>query len=269
MFTASSLERCIMKKAEFVMALNQFHNGTKFDPTHKGQTTLARFLAQYFDQLVIPADQKYDFWTIDHYIPVLLLEATKELRTSNSQIAQEVRAEYESKLGRAFPDLTVLGPVDIIGQSMTRMSLQNLIEQVTGEEWVGREIQTLFTAEQTLLTQRFYAFVSQVHRTGMYELIYSSSSRGMNGQFASTALRSYVIAGRLMYTFTREKDTYEENVTFVCQEDDPLAMSAGLHRCSTNLETALSMFEDVIKEWPLNERTQAALFVADKAVVLG
>ena len=72
-----------MKKAALVGSLSRYAD-RELGST-KGQKTLARFLAHYFDSLEIPADQKWDHWSIDQYIPQLLLGAFEVFRTSEDE----------------------------------------------------------------------------------------------------------------------------------------------------------------------------------------
>jgi hypothetical protein len=235
-----------MKKVDLV-------DGLRMAGRKPRQADLAEFLADYFDNLVIPADEKYDFWNIDHYLPRMLLDAIEQYRLTRNT---------------SFPDLTTAGPIDVLEQAMALSRLTDIIADVTHDDHLASEVEKFFTAEQTLLRQGFQRFVDHVHRKGLFDIIATDNARGMSGEFGKTTLRSYVMAGRLMYTFARARGKSEENVTFICEEEDPLAMSAGIQSCYTSLATALAMFSDVIKGWPTDEQAQRDIYVGNRKVAL-
>ncbi len=73
-----------MKKADLVAALQRYADEGR--GRMKGQSTLARFLAYYFDQLEIPADEQWKFWRIEGHLPQLLLGGLEEFRTSSKLV---------------------------------------------------------------------------------------------------------------------------------------------------------------------------------------
>jgi hypothetical protein len=79
----------------------------------------------------------------------------------------------------------------------------------------------------------------------------------MSGVFGGTKLASYVIAGRVMLTFSNGDD----NVSFVAADDDG-DPQMGLQSINATLPSARAMVEEVIREWesstlPENERYKA------------
>lgn len=75
----------------------------------------------------------------------------------------------------------------------------------------------------------------------------------MSGKFGETELRTFITAGRIMFTFARRKKG--ESVSFIGEEGDPLCLSAGLQSVQTDFRTALDIIEDVIKHWPQDQKT--------------
>lgn len=224
--------------------------------TASRSSSLATYLADYFEKLDIPADEKYDFWNIDPYLAKLLLEP--------------IEAYYAIHGGESMPSITMLGPVNAIRQTQAQLEVRYLLEEVTGSAEFAASCMTLFTAEQSLMKQEFQRFVNQVHRKGLFDVISACKNPGMSGEFGKTTLRSYVLAGRLMYTFVRSSgDDYEESITFVCSDDDPNAMDAGLQTCYASLDGALAMFRNVITHWPATVEEQTKVYLSDPSIRLG
>lgn len=255
-----------MKKADLVGALSRYAD--RGMGRMKGQDTIARFLAMYFNELEIPADQKWDFWDIDRYIPQLLLGAFDVFRTSEDEVFRQLRTRYEEELGHPFPDL-----IDIWGdgveQVITIQGLGCMFEDAIGAKWMASAIDALFNAQRHLLEQTFYTFLDRVFRRGLFEVIDTSPRRGMSGTFGETTLRSYVVAGRLMLTFARPGEQMEHSVSFVCGDDDPLGLGGGTQSVYTDLQTALAMINDVTANWPQERSAQQEVFKADENVNIG
>lgn len=89
-------------------------------------------------------------------------------------------------------------------------------------------------------------FITRVYRCGLYDRIDACASRGMSGQFGTTMLRSYVIAGRVMLTFSRG----DCQVTLLAALDDDDGTMMGLHTLRGTADEALAMLDEVIRLWP-------------------
>jgi hypothetical protein len=106
-----------------------------------------------------------------------------------------------------------------------------------------------------------------VYRKGLFDIIEACNVRGMSGQFGDTVLRTYTLCGRIMMTFAKstEKDLIGDNsVTFITEEGDPLAYSAGIQTIEADFRTSLDLIEDVIKYWP--EVQKAGTFKAKASI---
>lgn len=248
-----------MKKEELVKKLRAYaRTGGK----RNGQDILSEFLAYYFDRLDIPSSDKYDFFRIENSLANLLVGAIEAFRTSQDEIVIGLRNQYDSIRGMEF---TSLGNDRILETAMNASALADLIGDVT-DQYVKQEVEALFNAERLLLNQQFQRFAHAVHANGLYDIINESRARGMSGKFGKTTLRSYVMAGRLMYTFARTHITQEVSFTYVCEDEDPLAMSAGIQSCYADLKTCLAMLSDVIRTWPKDPAGQRRVFAADSKV---
>lgn len=255
-----------MKKAELVEALSRYADQRK--GSMKGQDVLARFLAHYFSELEIQADQKWDFWDIDLYIPQLLVCAFETFRTSEDETIRQFRALFEEELGRPFTDLTSIWG-NGIDQALTVQALGFLFRDIIGAEWPAKEIDMVFNAERHLLEQVFYKFLDQVSRNGLFQIIDESTKRGMSGSFGQITLRTYMMAGRLMLTFARHGEEMEYRVSFVCGDDDALGLGGGTQSVYADLQTAIDMINDVIVGWPDDPSAQAEIFRIDENVSIG
>ena len=255
-----------MKKAELVRALNRYADQSR--GRMKGQNTLARFLAHYFYNLEIPADQKKDFWDIDQFIPQLLIGAVEELRSSDEETVLQLRTRYEKELGRLLPDLTDIWG-NGIDQTLTVQGLGYLFQDAMRADWIADKIDTVFNAQRHLLQQEFYKFLDRVFRRGLFQMVDESPQTGMSGTFGETTLRTYMIAGRLMLTFACPGVLLEQSVSFVCTDDDPLGLGGGVQSVYTDLQTAIAMINDVITGWPSDRTAQSKAFKADDNVSIG
>jgi len=253
----------------------------------KGQKAFATYLIEYLEVLVIPSDEKYDFFRIEEYLPKILADAFEHLRVGTDELATKHRALYEEETGHLVPNIIDLGMSHMLDQSgAVQTTLGFLMKDVIGESWIEAEIDAYCNAQSHVLQHTFDKFVRSVYRKGMYEAIDKCKSRGMAGKFGRTELRSYVMAGRVMFTFARKrkgKTVYygpdnkpfhtlpyrEDSVSFVAEDSDPLALGAGIQSVQANFKTSLAMIEDVVKYWPGNPRERKTAFKASESVSLG
>ena len=105
----------------------------------------------------------------------------------------------------------------------------------------------------------------------------------MSGKFGETELRTFICAGRRMFTFARRidksKDSYfkkdgelycnEDSVSFVGEDHDLRCLSAGIQSIQADFRTCLDMIEDVIKNWPTEIDEQRKVYKANKEVSMG
>jgi hypothetical protein len=143
-----------------------------------------------------------------------------------------------------------------------------MMKDVTKAEWIDDAIDRYVNAEFHLLQQRFDKFLRVVYKEGLFKIIKECQDRGMSGSFGNTELRTYVIAGRTMFTFARKNKEGEESLSFVSDDTDPNGLSAGVQSVYTDLGGALGMIDDVINGWPSSPDKQKRMFTVDKEVSL-
>jgi len=257
-----------MKQAQLVSVLQDFGNANR-EPQPgrtKGQATFALFLSKYIAGLKIPHDQEYDFWQIDNHIPSILVGAIRAFEKSEELWIVEFRKTYEKEIEHPFYDPTQVYAGNNVHAALEVSMIQELIYNITEAGYLRHEIDVLLNAERNLVGLRFAQFQDQVyHVGGLNKVITECEFKGMSGKFGETTLRSYVMAGRLMFTFSRGSGENESTVSFVCEEDDPVGLGGGLQSCYAELPVAISMIEDVITNWAECK----SAFEADKAVFIG
>jgi hypothetical protein len=146
-----------------------------------------------------------------------------------------------------------------------------MLREITKKDWVEHDIDTYCNAQKYVLQQTFDKFLRLVYRRGLGEMADKCDKRGMSGKFAETELRTFIIAGRIMFTFARRQNSkpaqtspYEEDsVSFVGEDGDLLCLGTGLQSVATDFRTALDMIEDVIKHWPPNTKEQKKIYKAN------
>jgi hypothetical protein len=278
-----------MHKKELVQRLRRHvatfdHQAGRERPSRwKGQKAFADFLAHYLDQLNIPYDEKYDFWRIEDHLPQLLVEAFEELRTGTDQAVVSFREEYEAETGHEVPNITDLGESNALHQSSAvQTTLGFMLRDVMENQWIENKIEKYCNAQYLVLQQVFDKFLRLVYRRGMGKMIDKSADRGMSGTFGKTHLRTYVLAGRVMFTFARivdeskpssyEKEgklySNEHSVSFVGEDGDPLCLGAGIQSIYADFRTALDMIEDVTTSWPADAKEQRKVFQGSKEVAV-
>jgi hypothetical protein len=158
-----------------------------------------------------------------------------------------------------------------------------MLREITGQDWVEHQIDTYCNAQKYVLQQTFDKFLRQVYRQGLGEMIDKCNKARMSGKFGETELRTFITAGRIMFTFARRidknKDSYykkegelycnEWSVSFVGEDGDPLCLSTGIQSVYANFRTAFDMIEDAIKHWSSDPKEQKKLYKADTKVSIG
>lgn len=264
-----------MHKKELVQRLQQYaanfdHGLGRDGPVRwKGQLAFARFLAYYLDKLSIPHDEQYDFWRIEEYLPQLTVEAFEELRTGTDPDTVKFRKDYEVETEHEVPNITDIGEGHMLHRfSAVQSTLGFMLKEVTENDWVEREIDKYCNAQAVVLQQVFDKFLLKVYRRGMGEMIDKSAARGMSGLFGTTHLRTYVMAGRVMFTFARKLHENENSISFLGDDSDPLSLGAGIQSIYADFRTCLDMIEDVIKAWPTDAKEQRTVWHDDKKVAI-
>jgi hypothetical protein len=250
-----------------------------------GQFAFAKFLIYYLENLHIPSDEKYDFWSIEPYLPKLMVDAFECLRTGAGDVqVAHYRKMYEEETGHEVPNIIDAGESHILHQcSAVQTTLGFLLKDVLGHSEIEHKIDAHCNAQQYVLQQMFGKFVRQVYRQGMCDIISKSKSGGMGGKFGETELRTFVVIGRVMFTFARridktKKGIYrkgesivlnEKSITFVASEDDLLCWSAGIQSVYADFRTAIDLIDDVVTHWSQDLKEQKKIFREKRSISLG
>ncbi|HLM83628.1 MAG TPA: hypothetical protein VK254_00230 [Candidatus Bathyarchaeia archaeon] len=254
-----------MKKPELIARLRQrLLTGGK----NKSEDPFVKFFIDYLTLLVITHDEKYDHWHIDHYLPQIVADAYELLRTSEEEWVVMYRLNYEKLTEHEVPNLLEIGATDGIYRAIVAETLGWLFKEVVGHDHMKDVFDEYLNAQSNALMGTFDKFLRQVFRRGLYDLIEGKDARGMSGKFSETDLRTYVIAGRLAFTFAKKQGEDEISVTFVAEDSDPNAYSAGIQSVYATLPECMVMIEDVIRLWPSDKVVQAQVFGDNAAVKL-
>lgn len=269
-----------MNKKELIKALL----GYRMEDTPISRSTFhfIRFFINYLDKLDTSHYDKSEFFRIELYLPEIVADACEQFRTSTDPETVAISQAFRKELGSEFPNMTDLGQSSAIDQYSETIEIARMLAEVTDQKWVENEIKEYFLAQHKIIQQTFDKFLRQVYRKGMFKLVDECKERGMTGRFGETDLRTYIIMGRVMFTFARKIDktkgeifreggqiySNEDSISFVGEDNDFLALSAGTQSIHTDLRTGMDMIEDVIKGWPQQEIEQEKVFKADKDVKL-
>jgi hypothetical protein len=261
-----------LKKQAFIRSLETFLASGQI--TMKGQRELAAHYIHYFRKTDIAADRKYDFWKMEAYLPQLMLDGFMDLLSSEDRVTASIREQLREETSHLMlGDPSKIGAIPATDQVLWIQSIDGILRGVGIHEITCAKVEAMFTAEIRMVELAFRRFVQEVFCTGLYEVINSGTSSGMHATFGAdrdtpTTLRTFVSAGRIMFTFACEGVLGEDSITFVGTEDDPLLLSAGLQSVDTSLATALQMFDTVRSCWPAEPEQQAASFTVGGVLVV-
>lgn len=259
-----------MKKDELIIKVeDHIANGST---RTRGEGAFLSFFAKFLAKLEIPYDQKYDHWNIEIYLPEIVAAAHEQFRESEDVLAKKWRAEYEKDTSHSIPHLTNIGESPIILQGLEVSSISHAFERIMGGDrglYVRRSIEAYCTAQSMLVQQTFDVFARRVYQKGLFEIIRDCKARGMNGKFGETWLRSYILAGRVMFTFCRTKGKdVESQVSFVAEDADPLLFGGGIQSIDADVHLCVGMIMDVVNNWPSNHHDREEIFYGNKDVML-
>lgn len=259
-----------MKKQELINRLGDYsYSGNS---NRKGEKTFVSFLIGYLGGLCIPGDEKYVFYDIVPHIPQILTDAHHEFRTSTEHWVSQLREQYVQEIGRNVANLTDVGVDNDLYRFSEVLMISSLAKKVLGKEdqgdYVEQDVLAHSNAQANLLQQVFDNFLRKVYRKGMFEMINSSKICGIGGVFGQTELRTFVTAGRIMFTFARGVEGSEEeiSISFVAEDGDPNGYSAGLQSIHAGLVDSFTMINDVTDNWPEDEEKQKEVFLENDTI---
>lgn len=251
-----------MKKKDLIEALKKYIAVS--DKQWLGQKIFAEFLCYYLEQLSIPADERYDFWKLDTHLPQILVDAFEELRIGECESIINFRKKYEEDTGFQVPEIlninTSGNPLHRVNAIQTMLCF--LMRDVTGNDYIVSQIKEYCFAQDNLLQSTFDKFLRLVYRKGMFDLIDKCTVKGMHGTIGTVEILTFSMCGRTQIQFNHvDKEQY---VSFIAEEDDSQAYSAGINSVGTDVHTGCALIEEVIKNWPLDTKLQQQVFVPGK-----
>ncbi len=252
----------ITTRTEFLRALNDWISHP--DISYLGELTVAKFLHRYFSTMVT---KEYGLGlSIVQFMPQHIAEAMEIFRITEEPIVKRLREEYLQELGDAdFPSLTDIS-FGGAGRVLAIIMVARLMEKVTQWEGTGNRIEAYLFAQDHVLDHALQNFNRKVYREGLWKITNECRTSGMSGQFGETQLRTFDSAGRIMLTFVRKREGYphgEESITFIADGSDESGIRTGVQSCYTELDGALSMINEVIKNWPSTKDEQQKIYSSD------
>ena len=271
----------LLKKNQLIIRLVVAATETKT----RGVPAFAQFFIRWLLELDLSHLEKWDHWHISPYIAQLTADACADLRTSTVDWIVEARTAFEKDSGRPFPNVIEFGTDDLTHQWLTAHAIGLLLKEAIEEDWIETEWQKFTGAQSAVVQAKFHEFLRRVYRRGMFANMQKAGDRGFSGKFGETTLRVYSLAGRTMFTFARSvsgetvykdetgkkmlRTPSELTVSFVAEEDDPIALSAGLQSARANLVESLAMIQDVITHWSPDKKKQKKQLKPDDTIGLG
>jgi hypothetical protein len=254
----------------------------------RGELLLVDAIAKYFEDHTEITDKDLGInWFVD--LHKHLVEAFEEFRTHPKH--QALRETYKSQLAglnQEIPDL-----LDIRGgfaHGHVTYDLVKLMPRLAGRmggSWLDADLKGYFNAQATVIDHAWRRFVRKCYRPIALR-IKEERHRGNSGLFGRTTLRSYVLAGRIMFTFSRTssvpdllarltemvntKDVTAENkvaaleallmitpapddgpdvnqISFVGDDSDMYGFRSGMNYPYTDYAECVAMIDDVIDHW--------------------
>ncbi len=254
-----------MKKAELIEKIENALATREFRT--KGDEPFLQFFLEYLRRLKINHDEKYDFYNVSPYLPQITGDAFDVLKNSDEEWVAVFRESYEMETERPVPSLLAVGESDTVDRVLRTQAIGFLLKDIVGN-YMEASCDAYLNAQGHVLQQFFDKFAREVYRCGLYEIIQQERGRGMSGVFGKTELRTFVMAGRLMFTFARKIEGGELTVSFLAEDDDPDIYSAGLQSVCAPLIDCLNMIEDVVRHWPKDEAERRDVFLGNSKVTL-
>lgn len=241
-----------MNKADFIAALRNFaetkgqgipdeYGHADYSPS-RGEVTLARMLADWLTLNSAPhAD--YSAWIRD--LPQYLIEAFSDFRTDDAW--RDGRTWYQKECERDIPDL-----VDVEAGGIHRVlvvhSLLRLIPLLSKAPWLTQRIDAALNAQSEVIDHAWRRFVKVGYRKLLPKLK-TTTHRGNAGVFGSTTLRTFEIAGRVMFSFHRG----QAFVSYVGDDGDMYGNRSGAQTYGAPYYQCAAMIDDVVAHWDMDK----------------
>jgi hypothetical protein len=237
-----------LNKTRFVSELRRYVRVT--DRLARGMVPLLLAIANYFeDHTEIPEDQLGINWCRD--LGDHLVDAFEEFRKDPKHAV--LRSQYREIRGYDIPSLVdIRGSFEygFVSRDIARV-MGDVTAQMYGGDWLKAELEGRFGAQSHAIEEAWRTFVRKCYRTGLYDQIKAESHRGNSGEFGSTTLMTYVMAGRIMFTFNRD----DRGVSFVADESDASGCRSGINYPTDGLPYTklVEMIEEVVANWDIDK----------------
>ncbi|MBT6691517.1 hypothetical protein HOB10_04260 [Candidatus Parcubacteria bacterium] len=259
-----------MQKNELTRALSGYLHAGDFQT--RGEKHLVFFLRWYLDERV--ADETtFKHCGISHYLPRILADAWELFRHDDHSVVAKCRQDYLEAIERGNDEVVDLLDVQFqaVEKALTISTLARLIESAIERDMeyrsmganVRHNIESYFFAETTVLSKAWDCFLRQVYENGLLKVIDASDKCGMSGQFGNVAMRSLVSAGRIVFTLVKvegAREGLEESITFIGEDGDKKGYRFGIQSVHCDFLTAMSLIDEVIRNWPSSPEAQSKIF---------
>lgn len=214
---------------------------------HRGEQVLALGIAKYLDDPAVPGDTLGINWY--HDLHSHLVDAFVEFRTDARW--KSLRDAYKFKTaGAEIPDLVEVH-VGGLHRLLVVDQIARLATVLSGEKWLQPRLEAYFTAQQHCINQAWKRFVRVGYRQLMPR-IKKEDHRGNRGEFGKTALLTYAMAGRVMFTFKRGKDE-GPSMTYVADDSDMNGERSGPNAPATPYAECVAMIDEVSDNWDVRK----------------
>lgn len=235
------MSRTYQRTEEVIAALRDFNWSHE---TNEADRIISRYMVEYFAHLDNPREEEfpevYDVWP---YLPTLTLRAIRLFEESQLDWVVNNRRLFMKATGGDEVCSGILTESSSVAAPLLRQQFRRVMEKSMPERTPDYSI---LEGSYLALDIYFNKFIEEVYiGQGMHERIMSAEKRGIGGVFGETKLLTYDIAGRIMFTFSRGAKSF----SYVKESEDKLALGAGLQSCNVDLILALTMIEDVIKNY--------------------
>lgn len=238
-----------MNKQEFIIRLQEFaaNEGVGLPDEYghpdyapgRGEAMLASMFANWLSASACPDEESGLVWARD--IPQLVVESYADFAYSPEWSAP--RRAYRKRTDHDIPDL-----VDVyaggLHRSLVAHSVCRLMPLLAEAPWLRSMLESTLGAQMEVIDHAWRRFVKVAYRKLMPR-IKAESHRGNSGQFGSTALLTYAMAGRVMFTFERASGS----ITYVADDGDVWGSRSGPNSPCAPYAECVAMIEEVIANW--------------------
>ena len=252
------------QKSDFVRALKDFvltrgertpdgYGRIGYRP-HRGELLLVAGIADFLrtSPHVVESEDGCNWF---NYLPEWLDDAFEAMRTEREY--KPLRDQYEIEAEHEVPSLVnwheggLARPL-VAMQVVRLMPLLAYPNEARQRAWLQTHLESYVYAQDRAVEQAWQCFVRGPYRKLMPR-IKEESHRGNKGHFGKTTLMTYAIAGRVMFTFTRDKGATRATISFVADDSDMHGHRSGANSTTTPFMDCISMIREVVDNWDIDK----------------